>query len=159
MRFVIEQLAVNFSDGDQAAQLLHVLGWREWTMDEVIADGQVRGSPAVNKALLRFNYQSSPDVRQPLEFELLSYESGPNWLSNAEPPNVSHIGMHCAEDELNDWERKLTGIGLQVVQRVDTVHHTNPHIANSRRYTYTIFGASHLIGFDLKFIVRRNLAP
>jgi len=152
--FKIDQFAFTSTARDADA-LLKLLGWTDWTTDEVVA--QFVKSSSTNTARLSFNYAAAPG---PVEVERLQYESGRNWL---ERPNrqvsVSHVGMHCTEDELAAWKAKLVAFGLNIVQEVRTTSHTNPAIRGKRFYHYCIFGANHLLGFDLKFIVREDVEP
>jgi hypothetical protein len=48
-------------------------------------------------------------------------------------------------------------LGCELIQEVYTKSHTNPHIADSRRYQYMIFDTRGQLGFDLKLIRRLNL--
>ena len=158
--FKIEQLAfvLNPLDRNRAEQLLSLLGWSTWVQDEVTANGHVHNSPAINVATLRFNYTAIDQCR---ELEVLQYTKGPHWYQYRQQNTalVSHVGMHVTEEQLAEWREKLTMFGLNVVQEVDTLQHTNPLIKDSRRYHYVIFGAAHLIGVDLKFIVRKDITP
>jgi hypothetical protein len=159
MKFEIEQwaLALPREPAARAAawELLGMLGILDWVEDRVHARGDVEGHPGVivtNVANLRFNYTALEKSR---ELEVLSYESGQNWLENVELPRVSHIGMHVTETELSEWRVRLAPY-VSVVQEVFTKRHTNPIIAGKRWYHYVVFGAAHLIGVDIKFIVRRD---
>lgn len=155
MQFRLEQVALSISTEHEreALALLAALGITEWVHDTVRAKGTVLGKPAENTARLSFNYTALVAAR---ELELLRYVEGDNWLKFTSP-RVSHIGMHCSEEELAQWDAVLHGEhGLEVVQEVHTQSHVNPEIAGKRWYHYVIYGARDLIGVDIKFIVRRN---
>jgi hypothetical protein len=156
VQFKIEQLALKMNPRyeAQAQELLTLLGITDWVEDHVTAQGSVfefRGTVQQNQAHLRFNYTALDQCR---ELELLRYEKGHNWLESIPGATVSHLGMHCSEQDLSEWHRALLAIGIVPVQEVWTTEHTNPAIADSRRYHYCIYGTRHLIGTDLKFIVR-----
>lgn len=156
-KFAIEQIALCPRDPKAAIALLSALGLSDWVSDLVVAEGDVRGEEGcTNVAELNFNYQASPPEGKSLELEVLHYKAGDNWMSEA-PFSVSHLGMHCTTNELYDIHREMVRRNIPVVQKVDTKSHTNPVIANSRRYTYTIYGTREILGVDLKFIVRREL--
>lgn len=157
-KFAIEQIALCPRDPKRAIELLTALGLSDWVSDLVVAEGEVRcENGCTNVAELNFNYQASPPEGKPLELEVLHYKAGDNWMSEA-PFSVSHLGMHCTAAELAEIHREMVRRHIGVVQKVDTKSHTNPAIANSRRYTYTIYGTREILGVDLKFIVRRELA-
>jgi len=74
-------------------------------------------------------------------------------------PTVSHIGMHCTEEELERFRQKLNTMGIKVAQEVFTRSHTNEFlIEQKRKYHYVIFDTRAILGVDLKFIVRRENA-
>ncbi len=139
-----------------------MIGLEEWSHDDVVADGSVLGSGCcTNKAQLAFNYEATrTENPKPLELEVLHYTRGRHWLEEEmgiafDGVCVSHIGMHVTAEELDVWKSVLTGFGLKIAQEVKTQSHTNQFLLdNGRKYHYTIFGARHLIGFDLKLIVR-----
>lgn len=156
-RFKIEQIALapHNSDGGAAMWLLRDLGITEWVEDDVIADVKmlrerpVEGSQ--NKAHLAFNYTGLAEAR---ELEVLQYKpASPNWLAG-KTPRASHFGMHCTEEELEEWRAFFERRGIGIAQEVETVEHTNPVIAGKRRYRYVVFDTAWIIGVDLKFIVR-----
>jgi hypothetical protein len=154
LQFKIEQIALAPAPGasDKAAALLRAIGLTDWVTDRVEAEGQVFGKPAMNVAHLSFNYQAEPESQ--LELEMLCYESGRRWLSGA--PIVSHLGMHCTADELEQWRALFRACDVEVAQEVDTTKHENEFLIESgRKYHYCIFDTRHLLGTDLKFIVRR----
>jgi hypothetical protein len=118
-----------------------------------MAEGTVHGQQAANQAALAFNYQAAP--RGPLELEVLQYDAGPNWM-DWNVPSVSHLGMHCTSEELEQWRTFFEAEGVRVVQEVLTINHTNPAIAGKRNYQYVIFGTRGILGVDIKLIVRIN---
>lgn len=169
--FKIEQIALHIplsTNRDQAMRILSVLGMTDWVFDKVTAEGSVFDSePGVNEAELRFNYQSGNgadgDAGKPLELEIIHYTAGHNWLhwrDSGVPfgdSEVSHIGMHCTAEELEQYREFFKSEGIRVAQDVLTKAHTNDHIKDSRRYNYVIFDTHKVIGVDLKFIVRIDI--
>lgn len=152
MKFKIEQIAICPPTAKKAIDFLRDIGLEQWVTDRVAAVGTVDGDPAENVANLAFNYDAaSPDGR--LEFEVLEYTEGANWMDRR-PFSVSHLGMHCTAEELVQWKQKMAEHGVAIAQEVKTQSHTNPAIADSRRYHYTIFSTRYILGVDLKFIVR-----
>ena len=166
-KFRIEQLALCPTDPNRARQLLADLGLDRWFFDDVHATGVVRGVHGENHALLQFNYQGQTDGQygpdhlaiKPLELEILHYSTGHNWMAKS-PNTVSHIGMHCTENELDKFREYFSYHGIGIAQEVDTLAHTNPAIKDTRRYHYAIFDTREILGVDLKFIVRQDaVAP
>jgi hypothetical protein len=170
LHFFIEQVALCPPDPVRAIDLLTKMGLGEWARDHVVAVGRVYGCGGTNEADLAFNYQAQNDdktlgpesrayvpsshiVAKPLELEVLHYTKGPNWMESHEP-SVSHIGMHCDMEELNRWRAFFQEQGIDEVQSVRTLSHTNPVIAGKRSYNYVIFGTRAVLGVDVKFIVR-----
>lgn len=174
MKFFIEQIALAPPHPEAAIKLLKELGLDEWARDLVEATGLVRGVAGSNSARLAFNYQATrapqlvgmnPEaVAKPIELEVLRYDYGPNWIEAVSPMDrapcvVSHLGMHCSEEELDQWRLKFKELGVSIAQEVLTTKHTNPVIAGKRWYRYVIFDTRAILGVDLKFIVRRDSAP
>lgn len=157
MNFKIEQIAIAPKNSKAAKALLAAIGLTHWIVDTVSARGEVRGVPGeiYNAAELSFNYEASPDDGK-LEFEVLDYKVGPNWLQGR-AQSVSHLGMHCTEEELVQWRTLFAQHKVGVAQEVYTEAHSNPAIKDSRRYHYVIFDTRPLLGVDLKFIVRRDI--
>jgi hypothetical protein len=152
MKFKIEQLALNPVDSPVAAELLDMMGMKEWIHDAASAKGFVYGEPGESVAQLSFNYDSPP-----LELEVIRYKEGRNWLQahNEVPPRsvASHIGMHCSNEELDQWRENFAELGIRVAQEVMTTGHTNPGVGD-RRWKYVIFDTRDILGIDVKFIVR-----
>ena len=159
LQFKIEQIAICPKHPKAARALLAALGLDIWVEDVVAASGTVfEGKDKVyNVANLAFNYQGTPDAGQPLELEILDYKIGDNWMARR-AQSVSHLGMHCTEDELAGWRAKFAENKIGVAQEVFTEAHSNPAIKDSRRYHYVVFNTRDVLGVDLKFIVRRDLA-
>lgn len=151
MKFVIEQIAICPRDPEAAKELLKAIGAVNWAEDHVTAKGQVFNEPSTNEADLSFNY----DIFAGKEFEVLHYTSGGNWMEDV-ASSVSHLGMHCTAHELMLWRRFFAERNIEVAQEVFTNNHTNPVIAGKRFYNYVIFDTRHILGVDLKFIVRIN---
>ena len=151
MKFFIEQIALCPPNPELAIKMLKELGLDDWVHDHAIAVGTVFDEPGKNEADLAFNYQHA---RQQLELEILHYTAGPNWM-RGRPPMVSHLGMHCAAEELAVFRRKFADMGIRVAQEVFTESHTNPYLLEvQRKYQYVIFDTRAVLGVDLKFIVR-----
>lgn len=169
MKFQIQQIALSVPYSKLAEEFLAKVGLTEWFHDRVVANGKVFGIEGQNEAHLRFNYQAGSgadsEAAKPLELEILDYTKGNSWISdnidkgNAHPEQVSHLGMHVTAEELVGWRKFMEDEGIRVAQEVVTESHTNPVIADSRRYNYVIFDTRGLIGVDLKFIVRLPYTP
>lgn len=156
MKFTIEQIAICPQDPVRAKNLLAEMGAVTWHDDHVVASGSVFGQHYGNEADLAFNYELDPEHSK-LEVEVLHYTKGTNWMQGPGRFNsVSHLGMHCTEAQLDAWRGFFAQRGISVAQEVTTSSHTNPVIAGLRRYTYVVFDTKHILGVDLKFIVRLN---
>lgn len=126
----------------------------DWALDHVKASGEVYRVPDSNEADLAFNYEILSSAR---EFEILNYTRGDNWMECVDRVNsVSHFGMHVSAEDLVAWRQWMGVAGIQVAQEVMTESHTNPVIDGKRWYNYVIFDTKHILGVDLKFIVRRD---
>jgi hypothetical protein len=166
-KFRIEQVAIAPNNPKLAMEILSDLGLSEWISDRVMARGEVFGEEGVNIANLNFNYQAgngNDPVGKPLEFEVLDYTSGPNWVDSRQNNDnfgsvVSHLGMHCTAEELEQFKEYFKAKGFAIAQEVYTEMHENPAIKDSRRYHYTIFDTQKVLGVDLKFIVRKEYTP
>ena len=159
-RFFVEQVAICPPDPARAVELLSALGLTEWVSDIVVARGSVfADANQENRARLAFNYEATrmdgDRPARPLELEVLHYEAGNNWMAY-NSPRVSHLGMHCTDDELEAWRERFASLGIGVAQEVFTQSHSNPAIAGKRWYQYVIFNTRGVLGVDLKFIVRRS---
>jgi len=153
MKFKIEQIAICPIDPAAAIELLTALGAAEWARDHVVASGTVYCEGGRNEADLAFNY----DLGAAKEFEVLHYTEGQNWMNHdARVNSVSHLGMHCTEEELDEFKEFFDGRNIRIAQEVYTSSHTNPVIAGKRLYHYCIFNTKAILGTDLKFIVRRE---
>lgn len=151
--FKIEQLAIA-PRSPKAMQLLRDMGITEWVEDHVTAIHQTVYPEAPhnqNTAHLRFNYSALAGN----ELEVLEYTDGWSWLDAFEEfPVISHIGMHCSAEELEEWREFMRTRDIPVAQEVKTIKHTNPVIAGKRQYHYVVFDTRDIIGCDVKFIVR-----
>lgn len=176
MKFRIEQLAIYPRSTKAAMELLCAMGLVEWSHDTVQATGEVFGIGGTNTANLAFNYQADRNNNEPpyqsfgaafkpLEFEVLEYMVGNNWIDDRPADTevlrdvsvVSHLGMHCSDEELVAWKSFFQERNIRVAQEVQTHSHTNPVINGKRQYTYCIFDTRHILGFDVKLIVRREV--
>lgn len=156
MKFQIEQVALYPPDPEAAMELLSAMGATDWVHDTVEAAGEVFGQAGRNTGTLHFNYDLLDEAR---ELEVLQYEAGPNWMDlrpDADPCRVSHLGMHCTEEDLARWHDFFEQRRIGVAQEVFTASHTNTHIAGKRWYHYVIFDTHAILGVDLKFIVRHD---
>lgn len=151
MKFKIEQVALYPKNPKAAIQLLAEMGAIDWAHDTVDASGTVFGASGSNTAELAFNY----DLMQGKELEILHYTDGENWMEE-QPWRVSHLGMHCTEEELAKWRNFFAERHIRVAQEVLTEAHTNPVIAGKRWYHYVIYDTFAILGVDIKFIVRRD---
>lgn len=150
MQFKIQQIALCPLNVERANALLEKIGLSKWTRDTVLAHGTVHGVEGDNVANLAFNYEAFDGN----ELEVLQYIQGPNWMVNARP-SVSHLGMHCTEEELDEWKAFFKTEGINIAQEVFTQRHTNDYLLNNgRKYHYCIFDTREILGTDLKFIVR-----
>jgi hypothetical protein len=151
MKFFIEQVALCPNDPVAAKELLTAMGAVTWHEDHVEAEGHVFGCYSCPEADLSFNY----DILGAKELEILSYSTSDNWIDAGRRQNtVSHLGMHCTAEELVQWRGFFEKRGIAVAQEVITRSHTNPAIAGKREYNYVIFDTKHILGVDVKFIVR-----
>lgn len=157
MKFFVEQIAICPPDPAAAKELINAITGASWVEDHVKAVGFVAPvqHQVGNEADLSFNYAMG--AGGDLEFEVLHYTIGANWMQR-HGPSVSHLGMHCDAVELAQWRTFFAARGIPVAQEVNTFSHTNPAIAGKREYTYVIFGTRSILGVDLKFIVRRDIA-
>ena len=156
MKFFIEQVALCPINPQKAVALLREIGLTEWVQDHVVAEGRVHGTPGRNEADLAFNYDATRPEGKPLELEVLHYARGPNWMEQ-HPNTVSHLGMHCTAEELDEFRRKFADMGYSVAQEVFTESHTNPFLLETgRKYQYVIFDTRAVLGVDIKLIVRRE---
>lgn len=149
-RFTIDAIALAPPDAAKAIELLTMLGLDEWSSDIAKAGGVTRGSFEEYESELHFNFQASNDA--PL-LEIVDYKKGATWFSGS---CVSHLGTHCSEEELEEWKTKFAALGIAVAKEAFTYSHTNPAIAEKRRYHYVIFDTRAILGVDLEFIVRKN---
>lgn len=155
MKFFIEQIALCPKNPEKAKKLLTEIGAVDWQNDHVAAEGEVFGIDGANEADLSFNYDMLSNAN---ELEILNYTDGDNWMNhNCRQNSISHLGMHCSEDELVKWREFFKERNIIVAQEVFTKSHTNPVIKDKRKYNYVIFDTKEILGVDLKFIVRINL--
>ena len=161
-RFFVEQIAVAVPNVTKAKALMARIGAMAWHDDTVVAKGEVFGVASENVANLHFNYELGNPEQKPLEFEILDYQRGGNWVDSIprydDQGVVTHLGMHCTADELVKWRELFAEENIGVAQEVETQSHTNPVIAGKRTYNYVIFSTRGILGVDLKFIVRRDVA-
>lgn len=164
-QFKIEQIAISVPQRDGAVEFLQKIGLADWFYDRVYATGHVFDQRDVsNVANLAFNYQAGngadSEAGKPLEFEVLEYTEGANWIGYnitqgyAHQNQVSHLGMHVTAEELLEWRALMSQEGVGIAQEVLTNKHENPAIRDKRFYNYVIFDTRAIIGVDLKFIVR-----
>lgn len=156
MKFKIEQVALYPADPEAAMELLTAIGAGDWAKDHVVAKGEVFGTAGGNEADLAFEYNMLDAAN---ELEVLHYTTGPNWMdvrANSDPHRVSHLGMHCSAEELEQWREFFAARGIGIAQEVKTQSHTNPHISGKRWYNYVIFDTHAILSVDLKFIVRHD---
>lgn len=149
---MFDQLAISCRDKIEQETIAEQ--WHIDVIDTVTAVGfDEDGKLIKNKAVLMFDHSSWP-----MEFELLRYTEGWNWLQRQftgerSGPGLSHFGMHLQSREAMDTWRKAG----KVLQEVVTIHHENPGCAD-RRYHYIILDTRHRFGATLKLIQRLSLA-
>lgn len=160
LKFQIQQIALCPRNPSKAIELLTELGLSEWARDHVVAHGELFGSAIdVSEADLAFNYQATgndPEMVKPLETEVLHYTRGPNWMDGY-AQRVSHLGMHCTEEQLEEFRAFFDAKGIKTAQELFTDSHSNPVIDGKRKYHYAIFDTYDILGVDLKFIVREYI--
>jgi hypothetical protein len=145
-----DQLALACRDAEEQKSIAKA--WHIDVEDEVTAVGFDKdGNLIKNVATLMFDHTSWP-----MEFELLYYRSGWNWLrdmpATKSGPYLSHLGIHVQSVEaMLRWRE-----GRRVLQEVVTVDHANPACAD-RRYHYVILDTQHEFGATLKLIRRLTL--
>lgn len=155
MKFQIEQVAICPLDPQRAIALLEDMEAVNWTSDTVKAHGSVHGREEERSiGFLNFNYELLKNAR---EFEVLHYDAESNNWMRARAPRVSHLGMHCSEEELDRWKEFFRTRGILIAQELWTDSHTNPMIRDKRKYHYCIFDTYDILSVDLKFIVREEL--
>ena len=161
LRFSIEQIAIAPPKGraGHAQQLLDEMGAAQsasgWVKDHVKAEGTVFDNPAKSEANLSFNYGMGNQAGS-LEFEILEYTDGDNWIENI-TPCVSHLGMHVgSRGELDYWREFFHDRQIGIAQEVDTTEHSNPAITGKRWYKYVIFDTRAILGVDIKMILRKE---
>lgn len=153
MNFDIEQVAIRVDNVDRAVRRYMDLGYTEWSLDTVEAEGFVNGQGfGRNVARLAFNYDMVPGK----ELELIQYLEGPNFHRHYNVPvnGMSHMGLHVPS--IAEWTDD-NNPPWSVVQEVQTLSHTNPAIRGLRRYTYRIYESQADLGFMLKLIEREML--
>lgn len=157
LKFQVQQVALFPRNAEAAIALLTEMGAGDWARDHVEAVGTVFGDPGRNEADLAFDYEL---LKSANELEVLDYTSGPNWMATpAHGYSVSHLGMHCSEEELDGWKGFFSVRGIRIAQEVLTQSHSNPVIAGKRWYHYCIFDTREILGVDIKFIVRKESVP
>lgn len=141
----IDQLAyIAYNDEDER-RIKEALGLlnADWTEDEVVASGTVRGVPGVNKAKLLFNYDMG------IEVEILRYIEGPNYASHLVAGRICHVGIHAVAGQ------PAPTFNAPIVQQVKTRSHTNEFLLKTgRRYQYTIYDTFSTLGAYMKVIER-----
>lgn len=149
---VIDQIA--FRGGRTEMNRHKNMGHTEWIIDIVTAEGYVwkqvpHKKLITNVACLRFNYTLIPGK----EFELLEYESGPNWHNPIIADRMdglffcSHMGTHVEE-------MPIMSDLYPIIQEVVTIGHSNLNINPERRWHYRIHDTRADLGYDTKFIRR-----
>ena len=154
MKFQIEQVALYPPSPEKAIKLLKEMGAEDWARDHVVAKGRVYAQKGLeNEANLAFNYDMLTEAN---ELEVLEYTDGDNWM-RYNGTRVSHLGMHCSEEELDEWKEFFKARNIDLAQEVHTSSHTNPVIKGKRLYHYAIFDTFPILSVDIKFIVRRDV--
>ena len=127
-----------------------------WTADTVVTKGVDNAGHLIeNRARLMFNYD-----QWPMEYEVLLYEEGWNWhMLNPfqDSPYLSHYGQHVPAGAAGYEAIESAKEQWPVLQESVTQSHTNPTIAESRRYRYVIFDTREHLGAELKLIQRLTI--
>jgi hypothetical protein len=152
----IDQIAFGVNNENQVKDVKRNLNLSnaDWVEDEVVAEGfvEAHGFGSTNRARLLFNYDLG------IEVEILQYLEGPNyldWCYGSDLPRLCHIGMHAVEGN-NGFPTH--SFGLEICQKVTTISHTNPAVNEAnRRYEYTIYNATKILGTCLKTIKRLSI--
>jgi hypothetical protein len=142
----IDQIAFHVDDIDASIKLLSdIFGLKDWVFDEVKSIGMVQkaaGATIHQTAQLAFNYELIPGI----EFELIHYVQGANFLEDRKGMSLSHLGTH---------EKITTLDNYPLVQVVKTIKHTNLYLNKiGRKYKYRIFDTYDDLGFYIKEITR-----
>lgn len=159
-KFKVEQVALAPRLPGAAQALFEAMEMEHFVHDVVTAEGQVFDRQEVsNTAELTFCYDTLGT-----ELEILNYVEGDNWLRHIPQPKsdiqplqsiVSHLGMHCSEEDLAEWKKFFAERGVRIAQEVFTSNHESEYLKRvGRKYHYTIFDTRGILGVDLKFIVR-----
>lgn len=98
-----------------------------------------------NEAALYFNYT----VFEGMEFELIKYNSGANFLQKAHTGEISHFGVHVPSIENID---PATLVQFYMLQEVVTHHHSSAAVGN-KHYHYQIWQHAY-VNMRVKFIER-----
>lgn len=155
----IDQLAFACHSDEQEKEIMRAMGLEaaEWTVDECTAVGRIGNYKPIegeNTAKLMFNYDLG------IEVEILRYLDGPNYLDLlGTNQGVCHIGMHVEKGTpLQDKADVAALFPFRIIQQVETRAHTNQFLLDSgRRYRYTIFDSTAILGTCLKVIERIEL--
>lgn len=146
-----EQIAVKDDEDTTILRSYMDMGHDNWAIDIVDSAGVIRDSSAPsgfkiieNTANLYFHYDVIPDV----EFELLHYVCGDNFLYHVKPGALSHMGMHV--DSCAGYEQYMFDRNFILLQEVITQNH---YAFNDRRYHYAIYQHSTM-GYNIKLIER-----
>lgn len=155
----MDQVAIAYSNDEEKAAIKRSLGLVDapWIKDTVKAEITVLGrhnefTAGENVAELEFCMDLGG-----MQFELIRYTSGPNWINEAARlgvafPMVAHVGFHLDEGEA--WPNaEVAGV---LVQEALTIEHSNTDVnAANRRYHYRIYRVGPSAYF--KFIKRLTL--
>ncbi len=148
--FTFDQIAVVDDKDERVFEKYKQLCFSDWSQDFVTSKGVLRGIDGYkiieNTAFLRFNYTAF----RPLEFEILRYTDGPNFLAHRPVGAISHMGVHVPLIE--DYRAFLGIRGWMLIQEVVTQSHTSKAV-EGKRYHYAIY--SHPSSrYNLKLIER-----
>lgn len=154
----LDQLCVYCGTEDDADDAKVTLGLQDavWVRDEVLGYVSVKDragnwTTGVSEGILQFNYDTG------MEYELLTYTSGPNWHDlhnlNQERARIGHVGYHLEDGEEfpEHWQDLM-------VQEMFTSRHSNPKVLEAKRnYHYRIYDTVDTLGYYSKVI--RRLGP
>jgi len=158
--------------------LMKWIGGSTWSHDHAYSRAVVAGYPEPKEVEFKLFYNYEQDIPFK-ELELIQFLSLHNFHSvsnrgisplglyapslyeklgsmGVDMPFISHLGIHCTEEEGKDWRFHLGQRDIHPVWEDTSYKHTNPIIAGKRTYHNIIFGSREALGFDFKACIRIN---
>jgi len=132
----LDQIAIHDATGLPLKKFYDSLGANSWADDIVISKGIILFDDTYHKtentAHLSFNYNLFP-----MEFELINYIEGDNFLRFTTYGTISHFGSHV--NSIHVWREFMKVRDFTLVQEVITQSHTSDKVHPNRRYHYAIY--------------------